>query len=346
MASRRVLLTGANGFVGSHILEHFLTRSVSVLAVVRSAAKADRVKRDFPSYSSADLDFAIIPDITAEGAFDATLQSTKVDAVIHTASPFNYSINKTAADFVEPAIRGTTEILEATRKHGTSVKRVVITSSFAAIGNPRDLQGNGRTYTSDTWDPLTLEQSLAGDMRDAYWGSKTLAEQAAWDFMSKNRPNFELVVLNPPLVLGPLRHSIDSLADINTSNGALWKTYLNSSISVPIPDNYLHIYVDVRDLAEAHYIGAFRPGVGNKRYLFSPGSMSNQEVADTLRDAFPNVADRIPLGTPGDHALPADSFKIDNSSAKELLGAKFIPLKTTLVDTARNLLELEKALQS
>ena len=179
MAVPRVLLTGANGFIGSHILSTLLEKSVFVHAVVRSEAKANRVRRDFPTFDKSKLDFSIVPDITAPGAFDRCMQNAQpLDAVIHTASPFNYSEAKKPSDFIDPAIHGTTEILESTFKYAPVVKRFVITSSFAAVGNPLDLEGNGRTYSSDDWDPVTEEQGTSGDMRIAYWASKTFAEKS------------------------------------------------------------------------------------------------------------------------------------------------------------------------
>lgn len=146
--------------------------------VVRTAEKVAKVKADFPS--AQNLDFALVSDMTAPGAFDEAVKSSPpFDTVIHTASPFNYSTAKSNADFLEPAIRGTAEILRAIKNHAPEVKRVIITSSFAAIGNPKDLQSNGKVYTSEDWNPLTKEEAeTPGDHRLAYWGSKKFAEKA------------------------------------------------------------------------------------------------------------------------------------------------------------------------
>lgn len=80
MTSHRILLTGANGFIALHILSLLLSLPAkhSVRAVVRSQSKADDVKALFSSASSAQLDFAIVPDITAHGAFDEALESEPV----------------------------------------------------------------------------------------------------------------------------------------------------------------------------------------------------------------------------------------------------------------------------
>ncbi|KIW33782.1 uncharacterized protein PV07_00606 [Cladophialophora immunda] len=346
MATPRVLLTGANGFIGSHLLSLFLEKSCFVQAVVRTDAKAKRVMKDFPGFDRSRLDFSIVPDITAPGAFDQCIKDAQpLDVIIHAASPFNYTEAKTTADFIDPAIHGTTEILKSAAKYAPGLKRLVITSSFAAIGNPLDLQGNGRVYSSEVWNPVTKEQGYSGDLRLAYWASKKLAEEAAWEFMKTEKPSFELVVLNPPIVYGPLKHSIDSMSDLNTSNTVLWN-FMTSEKGASVPEDTLHVFVDVRDLSFAHYQAAFAPGVGGRRFLITPGSNSNQETCDILRKEFPELDGQIPLGHPGQHALPAGSFKIDNSSSREVLGVTYRSFETTVADTARNLLEVEKALSA
>jgi nucleoside-diphosphate-sugar epimerase len=365
MAQTRVLLTGANGFIGSHILSLFLEKSVFVQAVVRSEAKAQKVRQDFPAFDKSKLDFSIVPDITAPGAFDQCLKDAHpFDAIIHAASPFNFSTAKTVSDFIEPALRGTTEILKSAAKHAPGLKRLVITSSFAAIGDPLDLQGNGRVYSSDVWNPVTKEQIPALSLRHSYWASKTFAEQAAWEFIKTHKPSFELVVLNPPAVYGPLRHSIDSMSDLNTSNVPLWNL-LTSEKTAQVPEDSLHISVDVRvskflltisrnhsltfsrqDLALAHYQAAFAPGVGNRRYLITVGSHGNQEICDIMRKEFPQLDQKIPLGHPGKHSLPEGFFKIDNRASREVLGITYRPFAETIADTARSLLEVEKELSA
>lgn len=178
MVATKVLLTGVNGYIGSHILDVLLAHGLSVLGIVRSEQKADQVRGDFPDAGDR-LDFAIVPDITKPGAYDKALQSDpSIRYIIHTASPLNYSSGKSVADFVQPAVQGTLEILNATARHGENVQRVVITGSFSAIGNPKDMQGNGKVYTSRDWNPVTAEEVNAENPRLAYWFSKTLAERA------------------------------------------------------------------------------------------------------------------------------------------------------------------------
>lgn len=177
-AKHRVLLTGANGFLGSHILKHLLDYpNVSVRAVVRSASKVEAVKKDFSGYDN--LDFAIVPDITVPNAFHEALSSsdTPFNLVVHSASPFLYKAVSDNRQFLDPAVNGTTGILKSVKAVAPSVKRVVITSSFASDADlAHQDKMAGRTYSDDDWNPITWDEALKGDKGAAYQGSKKFAE--------------------------------------------------------------------------------------------------------------------------------------------------------------------------
>ncbi|KAI9672906.1 MAG: methylglyoxal reductase (NADPH-dependent) gre2 [Trizodia sp. TS-e1964] len=338
--SPRVLLTGANGFVGSHILDQLLLNGYSVRSVVRSQAKADQVRSDFPS-AKDKLDFAVVPDITMPGAFDVAVQSAPpFEAVIHTASPFLMSMVSNNLEFLNPAIHGTTEILKSVKGFAPSVKRVIITSSFAAVhGGPPQ---NGVSYTEADWNPVTWEQALVGPKGSAYVASKKLAEKAAWDFMQEKKPGFDLVVMNPPMIYGPLRHTIRKPAELNESNLRIYKAFFQSSKDAPMPPNGLPLYTDVRDLATAHLNALTNAEAANKRFLVCAGRVASQEIADILRSNIPELAERVPVGKPGSDGLEAGAMKIDNSRVRELLGVSFTSVESTFADLGKQCIELEK----
>jgi nucleoside-diphosphate-sugar epimerase len=124
--------------------------------------------------------------------------------VIHTASPFHFNVTDTKKDLLDPAIIGTTGILKAIKKNAPRVKHVVITSSFASILNAA--KGNSwteHTYSEKDWNPITEEEALQNPS-NGYRASKTFAEKAAWEFVEKEKPNFTLSTMCPPLVIGKL----------------------------------------------------------------------------------------------------------------------------------------------
>jgi len=344
MPSERILITGANGYIGTHIIQQALQAGHSVRAVVRSQAKIDGVKSAHPA-AGDKLDFAIVADIKVPGAFDEALKSSPpFTAVIHAASDFSYGKQGTNAEiYLEPALKGTRGILESVKKVAPSVKKVVITSSFAAMKDPKR-SSDGYIYSEKDWDPLTYEDATDSDQGTAYLASKTIAERAAWDFHDKEKPNFDVMTIQPPMVYGPIAHSVKSVSELNTSTARIYKQFIAKKSSDPLPDNGFWLYVDVRDVAEAHLIAITNSAAANKRIFTTAGQISSQQISDILREAVPELADRTPIGKPGTDSLPEGAYGADNSFSKTL-GIKYHTMEQTLVDLAKQCLLIEAAEQ-
>ncbi|KAI9698627.1 MAG: methylglyoxal reductase (NADPH-dependent) gre2 [Bogoriella megaspora] len=338
----RVLLTGGSGFIAAHVLDTLLEHGHSVVTTVRSQEKADQIKQAHPKYGNDKLAFAIVEDIGKEGAFEqAVISDPPFEAVIHTASPFHFNVTDVQKELYDPAIIGTTDILKSIKKSTPSVKRVVITSSFAAIINP--FKGGpwaGHTYNEEDWNPITHEQGLK-DAANAYRASKTLAEKAAWEFLEKEKPNFTISTMNPPMVFGPVVHYLNSLSALNTSNQII-NNMVQGKCRDEIPATTAYLWIDVRDLAVAHVKAIEAPDAANKRFFVTAGHYTNKEVADILRKNFPEYASQLPTeSTPGGHYPEGGTSAVhgyDNSRAKEVLGLKFRPLEESIIDTAKSLI--------
>ncbi len=135
----RVLVTGGSGFVAAHVVESLLKRGHSVVTTVRSKEKGDKILEAHPS-AKESLSYVLVPDMSEPGAFDdAVVSSPALEAVIHTASPYHFQAKTEEAikDLITTAVNGTTGILKAIKASAPSVKRVVVTSSFAAIVDPK-----------------------------------------------------------------------------------------------------------------------------------------------------------------------------------------------------------------
>lgn len=132
----RVLLTGGSGFIGAHILQSLIAKDFSVVTTVRSQEKAQQIRNAYPNLPASKLDFSIVPDIAKPDAFDqAVVSSPPFSAVIHSASPFHFNVTDVQKELLDPAVMGTTGILKSIKKNAPTVKRVAITSSFAAMIN-------------------------------------------------------------------------------------------------------------------------------------------------------------------------------------------------------------------
>ncbi|KAJ6112041.1 NAD(P)-binding protein [Penicillium sp. IBT 18751x] len=350
----RVLLTGGSGFIAAHVLEVLLARGHSVVTTVRSRSKADAVKRAHPDIKDDRLSFAIVEDIAVPNgtifqnlnpkierkpAFDqAVVSDPPFQAVIHTASPYHFEA-KDAQELLAPAILGTTGILESVKRYAPLVKRVVVTSSFAAI-NDVFTSSAGKVYSEADWSPITKAQANESPA-NAYRASKTFAERAAWDFVEREKPNFTLSVINPPLVLGPIVHSLTSLETLNTSNQRI-RDLLSGAAKARCPPTGNYLFVDVRDLALTHVLAVEKSEAGGKRFFTVSSHFSNAEISKIIGDEFPEYKARLPTGdalTSGDY--PADGvYGFDNTRAREILGVEFRPLRESIVDAVKSLLPL------
>ena len=312
------------------------------MTTVRSQDKADAIARAHPSYGKDKLDFAIVEDIAQLNAFDkAVLSDPPFETVIHTASPFHFSVTDTKKDLLDPAINGTTGILRAIKKSAPTVKRVVVTSSFAAIVDPK--KSGGYKYSEKDWNPVTMEEAT-NDPSTGYRASKTFAEKAAWDFVEKEKPNFEVTTCNPPLVLGPIVHYLNSLDKLNTSNQRV-RDIMTGVMKEKIAPTGIVLWIDVRDLALAHVLAAEKKDAAGKRFFLVAGTFSNTEIARVIAKNYPDLKDKLPSGdalAPGE-LPPADQRPdFDNMRAKEVLGLKFRSLEESITDTVKSLQAVEK----
>lgn len=327
----KVLLTGGSGFIAAHAVDYLLQRNHDVVFTVRSNEKGQKILNNHPGTPSSKLSYVIVEDIAKEGAFDEAVKSDPpFDAILHTASPFHFNVTDVQKDLLDPAIIGTTTLLRAVKRSAPSVKRIVITSSFAAIINP---DKHEKVYSEAHWNPITLEEAKASPA-GGYRGSKTFAERAAWEFVEKEKPNFDIATINPPLVLGPVVHYLNSLDSINTSNERV-RNLIQGKMRDGLSPTGTYLWVDVRDLALAHVSALEVPDAGNKRFFVTAGYYSNAEIAGIIKDNFPELADKLPSDLKSD--VPTDVYGFDNARSKSVLGLKYRTLEASIVDTVKSL---------
>lgn len=241
-------------------------------------------------------------------------------------------------------MNGTTGILKAIAKSAPTVKRVVVTSSFAAILDSSKVSDPNTTFTEKSWNPVKISE-IHENPGVAYRASKTLAEKAAWDFVKEGGAKFDLVTVNPPIVFGPVVHHLASLDSINTSNERLVRLVQGKWKSEnTLPDTGVFVWVDVRDVAEAHVDAFEKPALGGHRLFTTAGYFSNKTLLEIVRKNFPELEDKLPAeDVKGGELPPKDKlFMIDNSETTKALGVQWRPLETAIVDTVKSLLPFLK----
>lgn len=334
-----ILVTGASGFIGSHCVKQLLQAGYKVKAAVRSQKKFDLLKLCFENTHDNLFSF-FISDI---GNYEELVNAVSgCDGVLHLASPFVMSANDYVKELLEPAVNGTNAIMKACLTE-PKIKRVVITSSFAAVYDASKGLQPGVVLNEGDFSPLTWKDGAnAKDVGTAYRASKTLAERAAWDFVNSNDCHFDLSVLCPSMVFGPLIDTkmFSSIEELNLSNKLVWTI----STAPEIPPTKAPLYVDVRDLALAHITALSSDRASNSRYIVSAGDFDHQEIADILREHFKDTefGRKIAIGEPGKR-LTGTHFTTDSSKAEKELGTVFTPLKYSVTDLMDQLISLNKA---
>ena len=230
-----VLITGITGFLAQHVLAQALSapQNFRVRGTVRSLTKSQsQVLSNLPGggRDQSRVELVEVAD-TASSDLSAALQD--VTYVIHVASPYIiHDITDPKKQLLEPAVDGTLNVLRHA-KDSKTIKRIAITSSFAAVTDFQKGGPNrpGFTYTPQDWMPLTEQDAIEKGGAIAYSVSKKLAEKAAWDFLEKEKPSWDLVTLNPPMIYGP-SVAWATKKSLNTSSKAIYNVSLFFSSSL------------------------------------------------------------------------------------------------------------------
>lgn len=332
----KVLLTGGTGFIASHVLDCLLGHGFIVVVTARSEAKGQRIIEGVDPSLREHVSFVIVDDIAQDGAFDQAVEAgPPFDFVVHTASPYQLHFDDPFRDCLDPAIKGTTGILKSIKAYAPSVKRVVITSSSAAVLNvaPNHLP----VYDEKNWCNVTWEQ--ATDPAHTYRASKKFAEKAAWDFVANEKPNFDLATINNTYTFGPVPPSLTTLDNLNTSNHRIRDMVLGRMKEAIAPTAPVFTFVDVRDVALAHVRALEVAEGGGNRFYMVGEFFSNAKICEIIRKEFPQLEDRLPPKEEVKDDFPADHWKFDSSKAKRMLGIEYTPLEKSVRDTVQSMLE-------
>lgn len=338
-----VLVTGATGYVAGWLVKTLIEKGHRVHATVRDPGRKDKLRHldEIAARGPGSIRY-FKADLLEPGSYAEAMEGCEL--VFHTASPFTSAFADPVKELIDPARLGTRNVLEQASRTAT-VKRVVLTSSCAAIyGDNADLASTPRgVFDEEVWNGSSSVE------HQPYSYSKTLAEREAWELVDKG-PRWDLVVVNPSLVLGP-----GLGADPTSESFTIVRQIGDGTFKRGAPRMGIGV-VDVRDLAEAHYRAGFTPEAAG-RYVVSGHDSDLAEIAGVLRERF---GDRYPIprgvlpkwlvwlvGPMTNKTLTRRMisrnidlpFKADNGKGVRELGLTYRPLETTLVDMFEQMAE-------
>ncbi|KAJ6302969.1 hypothetical protein OIU77_016956 [Salix suchowensis] len=315
-AGKIVCVTGASGYIASWLVKLLLSRGYTVKASVRDPNDPKKTQH-LRALSGAQERLELFKaNLLEEGSFDSIVEGC--EGVFHTASPFYHDVKDPQAELLDPAVKGTLNVLGSCAKH-PSIKRVVLTSSMAAVAY------NGKPRTPDvvvdeTWftDPVLCRESKLW-----YVLSKTLAEDAAWKFAKEK--GMDLVTINPAMVIGPLLQptlNTSAAAILSLIKGA--QTFPNTSFG----------WINVKDVANAH-IQAFELPSASGRYCLVERVAHHSEVVKILRELYPDL--QLPEKCADDKPY-VPIYQVSKEKTRSL-GIEFIPLEANIKETVESLKE-------
>ncbi|XP_068343153.1 phenylacetaldehyde reductase-like [Pyrus communis] len=308
---KTLCVTGASGYIASWLVKLLLQKGYTVKGTVRDPNDSKKTEHLRSLDGAKERLHLFKADVLEGGSFDAIVDGCQ--GVFHTASPVLISVTDPQGELLDPAVKGTLNVLQSCAKF-RSITRVVLTSSLASV------MMTGAPLTSDvvldeTWysDPLFCEKH-----KQWYLLSKTLAEETAWKFAKGN--GIDLVSLNPGLTIGPLLQPT-----LNFSVELLQNFMSGTQTTISNP------FVDVRDVASAH-IQAFEIPSASGRYCLVGQVADDLDILKILRQLYPTL-------TLAEVVNPSDSkYQVSKEKAKGL-GITFLPLETSLRDTIESLKE-------
>ena len=336
----KVLVTGGSGFIAGHTILQLLNAGHQVRTTVRDMKREGEV-RAMLKHGGAEpgerLSF-FAADLQSDAGWAPAVAGC--DYVLHLASPFPANVPKHEDELIVPAREGALRVLRASRD--ARVKRVVLTSSFAAIGYghaPQSAPFNETNWTNTTGNDVT-----------AYVKSKTLAEREAWNFIAREGGDLELSVVNPVAVFGPV------LGPDYATSVLLIQRLMSGG--VPGSPRLSFGVVDVRDVADLHIRAMTHAAAKGERFLAVAGDfMLIRDIANVLKERMGEAGKKVPtrqlpnwlvrvaaLKDPAVKQILPELGKLKNGTnekAKRLLGWAPRPPEEAIVATAQSLLDLD-----
>ena len=335
-SSTKVLVTGANGFIGLNTVLRLLQLGYAVRATVRNESNKKSIVETLSKHlGTSGLEFAIA-DLMKDGGWQNAVQGCHF--VIHTASPYPAENPKDENELIIPARDGRLRLLKSAQIEG--IKRVVMLSTIGAIFDGHE--GENRTFDENDWSDL-------GKTRLIYHKSKTIAEHAAWDFINsaENKSRMEMVSINPSNVFGPV---LDGHHHTSTE---WYRTIMHAE--VPGVARTQIDFVDVRDLVEVLVKALTVPEAAGKRFICNGTSIPLIEFANILHQNFSNRGFRVPNRILPDFVIRLISifvpkvkavagqlqwkYAFSTEQVQLVFGWQPRPYKQTIIDMAESLIQ-------
>ncbi|KAJ6021402.1 NAD(P)-binding protein [Penicillium herquei] len=310
MSSPLVFITGATGFIGAQVVATTLQAGYRVRLSIRKAAQEAIIRARYAGYNGHEgIEFTVIPDLSKQESFSSALAG--VDYVFHLASPTPDS-GDIQTSYIDPAVEGTLSILRAAKAF-EQIKKIVVVSSLLALGPVDTIFKHEVSLRDNTGETIPIDVSMA--LPDGFAGeilkysaSKIKAHEATREFIKNNAISYKLIIFHPTFVLGDslLREGPE---DISGINAIFWRNLFEEKPTIH------HSWVHVRDVADAH-VKALETEIESGKEFILARPVDWEDVVSHVNEKYPELGCKM-------KGPFEDNWKIDTTTAEEILGMKW-----------------------
>lgn len=337
LSNKKVLITGASGFISRHIITVLLERGYSVVGTVRNQAKSDLLDGLFKGNPYKSV---IVDNVTNKAAIESVFKNEHgFTGVILNASPLIFTDPSSASldpkeSVLDPAIEGTKNVLYAIQKYAPEVRNVVFTTSMSAMADSAKMSEKTMHVDETSYHPVTLEDDI-NDGYTLYCASKKYAELFFWDFFKNEKPNCAGTSVAAPLIVGPqILAKGETITGYGTSNTIVFGPLFAPDDGTPKDySKMINHIVDIRDVALAHVLSLEKPEAAGARLFVNTGFYSNQQILDIAHEKFPDLTEKLPVGKPGtgkDYFHEMHTW--NNDKTNKILGIEYRPVEASITE--------------
>jgi nucleoside-diphosphate-sugar epimerase len=338
MPSDLVLITGTTGHVGFKVLVDALKLGYSVRAAIREPSKQAAIlatKSIQALNPGSRLSFVIVPEITADGAYDEAVKGVKY--IIHIASPLakpSLKPEEFEAEIIAPAVKGTIGMLQSAQKT-TGIKRIAITSSVAAIAHTTAFLNE----STEVFDENSTTDALPPPYPHpfiAYCTSKIDAHKATKEFIARETPAFDVVTLLPSFIIGKNELVTDPQKITDGTNSLAFRMILGENGNATAGCT-----VHVDDVAKAHILALDPKVPSNSDFILSSGGLDGTLWKDATDIVARNFPQAVAIGIlPNSGTMETTKMRVDASKTEEAFGFKFLNFEEQVKSVTSHYLEL------
>jgi dihydroflavonol-4-reductase len=332
----KILVTGASGFLALHTVLQLLQQGYTVRGTVRTEAQARKTREALAKHTDVSKLEIVLADLVKDDGWREAVRECGM--VLHLASPFPTHAPKDENEIIIPARDGTLRVLRAAQAEG--IKKLVLLSSVAAVTGGHEREKH--SFSEADWTDVTKTDY-------AYAKSKTLAEQAAWDFIrsAENKNGMEMVSINPSIIFGPV------LDDHHHTSTEWFRTLMHHE--VPGLTRTQMDVVDVRDVAAMVIKAMDAPNAVGKRFILNGASIQLSEFANILHRNFASRGYKVPTTIFPDWVVRVFAiinpktrpviqtmgwtYSLSSEQAKSVLGFQPRPYEKMIVEMGESLIE-------